>query len=189
MDIKIGRSAHQCVACEKAFEHEEGMYSLVRIEEKILVREDYCHSCWSRERSKQAYSCWTPKYYDPKVAEQEPAEVFSPLRQLFYEAVESEERLERAKAFLAAQLLRRQKVFRQIKESDEGEGEEKIILYSDRIGNRLIEVRDPNFAFSELEEARGLLMARLQELEQPQEEAEDEKKEENGDDGASKDKK
>ncbi len=173
MEIKIGRSAHGCIRCEKSFEHEESLLSLVRIEEGTLVREDYCGACRERADQSGAYSVWTVEYYDPKVAEQEPPEVFSPLRQLFYEAVSSEDRLELAKAFLAAQLLRRQKVFRMVKESDEADGQAKTLLYSDRIGNRLIEVIDPNFTYAELETARGLLLERLRALEAPPESKED----------------
>ncbi|MBL7646759.1 MAG: hypothetical protein JNK74_11275 [Candidatus Hydrogenedentes bacterium] len=105
-------------------------------------------------------------YHDPKIENQEPAEVFSPLRQLFYEAAEEQSRIEMAKAFLAAGLLRRQKVFRLIKESDESDGEVRITLYTDRIGNRLIEVPDPQFTYAEMDKARTLLIERLQVLEQ-----------------------
>lgn len=168
MDIKICKSARVCRACERDFVHEEPVNSVVRIQVNELLREDFCPNCWNAERKAEAYSHWSTKYYDPRVAEQEPAEAFSPLRQLFYEAVEAEDRVEQAKAFLAAQLLRRQKVFRQIKESDESDGEVKIVLFNDRIGNRLIEVRDPNFSYAELEQGRVLLMARLQELEAPE---------------------
>lgn len=168
MEIKIGKSSRACAACEHVFVHDEEFHSLAVIAEDSLAREDYCNACWSPARAASAYSAWTPKFYDPEVAEQAPPEVFSPLRQLFYEAVESEDRIALAKAFLAAQLLRRQKVFRRIKESDEGEGEVHILLYADRIGNRLIEVRDPNFSYAEMEAARQALLSRLQELESPQ---------------------
>jgi hypothetical protein len=168
MEIKVGKSAHVCAACEKNFQHEEEFSSQVLLAEQDLVREDFCSSCWETSRTRAAYSVWTATYYDPKVAEQEPPEVFSPLRQLFYEAIEAEERDEQAKAFLAAQLLRRQKVFRLIKESDEKDGEIRLVLYNDRIGNRLIEVRDPNFSYEELDMARGKLVQRLQELEHPE---------------------
>lgn len=167
MDIRISKSARVCRACERDFVHEEPVYSVVRIQEKELIREDFCSACWEDGRKASAYSHWNTRYYDPRVAEQEPAEIYSPLRQAFYESVESEDRVELAKAFLAAQLLRRQKAFRQIKESDESDGEVKIVLFNDRIGNRLIEVRDPNFTYAELEQGRVLLMQRLQALEAP----------------------
>jgi len=109
-------------------------------------------------------------YYDPLVAEQEPEGTFSPLRQLFYDAVALEDRPALSLAYLAAQLLRRQKVFRLIKESDDPEAAQHVILFSDRIGNRLIEVRDPSLTYAELEDARQELMTRLTALEAPEEE-------------------
>ncbi len=165
MDIKIGKGAHVCAGCERNFVHEEEYHSLVRIEEQAFLREDFCRSCWDPDRASSAYSAWSPRYYDPKVAEQEPPEVFSPLRQTFYEAVESDARNVMAMAYLAAQLLRRQKVFRLIKESDDPEGELNVTLFADRIGNRLIEVRDPSLSYGELEEGRRLLMEHLNALE------------------------
>lgn len=166
MEIKIGRSARVCAACEQAFVHDQELSSLVRLELGVLQREDYCLPCWQKERSFGAFSVWTPRYYDPAVAEQEPEESFSPLRRLFYDAAASEERPEAAVAFLAAQLLKRQKAFRLIKESA-GE-EDRITLYTDRIGDRLIEVRDANFTYEELETARKALLDRLAALETPE---------------------
>ncbi|HNT88455.1 MAG TPA: hypothetical protein PKL84_11380, partial [Candidatus Hydrogenedentes bacterium] len=59
------------------------MHSLVRATEGSLEREDYCDACWAADRASGAYSLWTLSFYDPKVADQEPPEVFSPLRRLF----------------------------------------------------------------------------------------------------------
>lgn len=100
--------------------------------------------------------------------EAEEQEVFSPLRRLFYDMAGSEERVLLAQAYLAAQLLKRQKVLRQIKESDESESGERITLFLDRQGGRLIETRDLNFTYSELDEARIQLMERLRALESAQ---------------------
>ena len=168
MEIRIGKSAHTCTATGRAFVHDEDIHSLVRVVDGEFIREDYSAEAWNPEQANGAYSVWSAKYYDPEVAEREAPEVSSPLRRLFYESIESEGRAEQAKAFLAAQLLRRQKVFRRIKESDESDGETRIILFSDRIGNRLIEVRDPSFSYAEMDEARNALVARLQELEAPE---------------------
>jgi len=172
MEIKIGKSARVCQSCERLFEHEEAITSLVRVENRVLVREDYCAQCWASERATGAYSIWSPRFYDPKVAEQQPPEVFSPLRQAFYEAAESEDRGQLATAYLAAQLLRRQKVFRLIKEAEDHESDGRIALYEDRIANRLIEVRDPSLSYAEMEAGRARLLERLSELENPQEDLE-----------------
>lgn len=167
MEIKIGKASHVCSSCEKSFEHEQRLHSLVRIQDQAFVRVDLCLNCWKPEHAVGAYSTWSLNFYDPRVAEQEPPEAFSPLRQIFYEAVEEDDRLLTAKAYLAAQLLRRQKVFRLIKETDDPEAETSLILFSDRIGNRLIEVRDPSLSQDELEQARVLLLENLTALENP----------------------
>ncbi len=166
MNIKISKNSHSCAACGNDFQHEQELTSTVKVAEGVLHRQDFCRDCWNSEQSKDAYSVWSMVYHDPKIENQEPAEVFSPLRQLFYEAAEEQSRIEMAKAFLAAGLLRRQKVFRLIKESDESDGEVRITLYTDRIGNRLIEVPDPQFTYAEMDKARTLLIERLQVLEQ-----------------------
>ncbi|NIA16180.1 MAG: hypothetical protein GWP08_19125 [Nitrospiraceae bacterium] len=145
----------------------------MRVQDGVLAREDYCDACWNADRTGNAFSVWNSRFYDPQVAEQEPPESFSPLRQVFYESVESDSREETATAYLAAQLLRRQKVFRLIKQGDDPDGEVHLILYSDRLANRLIEVRDPNLSYAEMEEGRTRLLARLAEFEQP-EDAEEE---------------
>jgi hypothetical protein len=165
MNIKISKNSHSCAACGNDFQHEQELTSTVKVAEGVLHRLDFCRDCWNSEQSKDAYSVWSMVYHDPKVENQEPAEVFSPLRQLFYEAAEEQSRIEMAKAFLAAGLLRRQKVFRLIKESDESDGDVRITLYTDRIGNRLIEVPDPQFTYAEMDKARALLIERLQVLE------------------------
>lgn len=165
MEIKITKSSRVCAECERPFEHGEEIFSLVRIEEQSFVRQDFDKEHWSPEKAKNAVAAWSTSYVDPKIAEQEPPEVFSPLRQAFYEAAESENREDVAKAYLAAQLLRRQKVFRLIKQFDKDDGEIRVALFADRIGNRFIEVADPNLSYEELENGRQALLTRLHELE------------------------
>lgn len=185
MEIKIGKSARGCHGCAVEFEHEQPLTSVIRIGKEGFVREDFCESCAQNEALVQGYSTWSAQYYDPNVANQEPHESFSPLRQSFYEAVELDTREGIAVAYLAAQLLRRQKVFRLIKEADDPDTEITLVLFSDRIGNRLIEVKDPSLTHAELDEARKQLMQRLSELENP--EPEELQPEEGVEDGQSED--
>ena len=174
MEIKIGKNARICNVCDRKFTHDEDFRSLARFDGVELVREDYCETCWDPAHSTGVYSVWSPRFYDPNVAEQEAPEVFSPLRQTFYESVESNERQQLSVAYLAAQLLRRQKAFRLIKESPDPDSEVNLILFSDRIGNRLIEVSDPSLSYEELEQGQVMLMERLRELESPDEPVGDE---------------
>ena len=170
MDIKIVKSGRACRVCSADFQHEQSFTSRLDVREGELLRSDYCPGCVEEDSMEGAYSVWTSQYYDAAVADQEPAEHFSPLRRIFYEAVESEERKTIAVAYLAAQLLRRQKVFRLIKESQDPETEAVLVLFTDRIGNRLIEVNDPSLSHAELEDARGELLERLSVLENPESE-------------------
>lgn len=170
MEIRIGKTGRKCFISERPFEHDEEVTSLVRLRDGQLEREDYALENWKAEYGKDALAVWATNYQDPAVLEQEPPEAYSPLRQVFYESVESQEREGLATAYLAAQLLRRQKVFRLIKESDAAEGDSRIALFADRIGNRLIEVRDPSLSYEEMESGRGALVTRLAELEAPPEE-------------------
>ena len=169
MEIKISRAGRTCAGCKRTFEHQEKVNSILKAGETGgLQRDDYCFACWNSGRTEGSFSAWATRFIDPKVAEQQPPEVFSPLRGLFYEAVEAPERRELAKAYLAAQLLRRQRVFRLIKEGEEGDENVRIALFADRIGDRLIEVRDPNLTYAEMEEGRKALIERLRQLESPE---------------------
>ena len=161
MEIRIGKSARVCDVCGRGFSHEEKVRSVARFQEGVLVRQDFCMQCFLPEHTEQAFSSWVTKYLDPKVMDQQPSELYSPLQQLFFDLCSSEDRTDLAKAYLAAQLLRRMKVFRLIKESDEADGDVRVTLFADRGGSRLIEVRDPSFTFAELDEARTALFAAL----------------------------
>lgn len=183
MDIRIGKSARACHACGTDFAHEQHMTSTVRRGDDGWVREDFCDACWNGDNADAVFSVWSATFHDPHVEEQGPPEVFSPLRQSFYEAVESDRRESVAVAYLAAQLLRRQKVFRWIKETTDPDTEAAVLLFSDRIANRLIEVQDPNLTTGELEQGRYRLMERLAELEGSEDEGEEETAEHGEDQG------
>jgi len=168
MEIRIGKSTRVCARTQQTFEHGQELLSLVRQGEEGLVREDYTKEAWEPGCADGAIAVWATSYVDPDNHTQETEDAFSPLRNLFYESVESEDRTDLAKAYLAAQLLRRQKVFRLIKEGEESETDSKFALYTDRIGDRMIEVRDPNLSYAELNAARGSLMESLNALEEPE---------------------
>ncbi len=168
MEIRIGKSTRVCAQTQQSFEHGQELLSLVKQGEDGLVREDYSKEAWNPACADGAIAVWATNYVDPDIENQQPDDSFSPLRNLFYEAVESEDRAELAKAYLAAQLLRRQKVFRLIKEGEETDTDSKFALFTDRIANRMIEVRDPNLSYAELNTARASLMEILNTLEKPE---------------------
>ena len=165
MEIRIGKPGRTCALTEKEFQHGESVVSVMKVENQQLVRHDFSKPVWVEDRATGAIAVWETQYSDPAVAQQEPAEKFSPLRKIFYETAESEDRVQIAKAYLAAQLLRRQKVFRLVKESDDTDGEMRVALFMDRIGNRLAEARDPQLTYAEMEAGRVQLMEELTALE------------------------
>lgn len=168
MEIRIGKSTRACARTNQPFEHGQELLSLVRPGEDGIVREDYAKESWDPACAEGAIAVWATTYVDPDNLQKESQESFSPLRRIFYDAVESENRADLARAYLAAQLLRRQKVFRLIKESEDTETDTKFMLFTDRLDDRMIEVRDPNLSYAELNAARTALMDSLNELETPE---------------------
>ena len=165
MEIRIGKPGRSSALTERQFEHGETVVSVMKVENQQLVRHDFGKPEWADDRATGAIAVWETHYSDPAMAQQEPAEKFSPLRKIFYSVVESDDRVQIAKAYLAAQLLRRQKVFRLVKESDDTDGEMRVALFMDRIGNRIAEARDPHLTYAEMETARVQLMEELTALE------------------------
>ncbi len=168
MEIKISKCASKCCVCEHPFVHEQKVHSVATMDTEFLARKDYCSDCSPKEKEANHFCAWETQYSDPKVLEAEHQEVLSPLRRLFYELAASAVRLELAQAFLAAQLLKRQRAFRQIRESEDGDGAARTTLYLDRATNRLIEACDLNFTYAELDEARIALLDQLRLLESPE---------------------
>jgi hypothetical protein len=175
VEIKIRKASAHCLACGKRFEHLEKHFSRVNAaDEQELVREDYCPTCWDDGRAtdiERAYSFWLAKYFDPAAASQPDEQQFSPLRRIFYEAVESEERAEQAIAYIAAHLLRRQKVFRFVKGFEDTERECYVGVFRDRFSGRLTEVVDPGFSVDELGGARQEFVRRLERMEGSQDDS------------------
>jgi len=168
MEIRIGKSTRACARTKHPFEHGQELLSLVRQGEDGIVREDYAKDAWHESFAEGAIAVWATSYVDPDNLQKQSEDAFSPLRRLFYDAVESDDRIELAKAYLAAQLLRRQKVFRLIKEGEESDTDAKFALFTDRLDDRMIEVRDPNLSYAELNTARTALMEYLNEAEAPE---------------------
>ncbi len=162
MEIKISRNAIKCCNCEKNFTHEEWIGSRIMDMGEEWQRQDYCMSCWEQKKGQDSISQWRHRFIDTKLQKKEQEVIDSPLRTLFYEAVEKENsRIELAIAFLASQLLKREKVFKKIKEMVISSKDGHIIMYIDRLDDRVIEVRDPNFTLAEMEEAKRIVLERL----------------------------
>ncbi|HOV59474.1 MAG TPA: hypothetical protein PK349_00260 [Candidatus Hydrogenedentes bacterium] len=160
MEIRIGKIGRQCSACGAPFQHQEKVRSLAtRAESDSIKRLDFCAVCAGRVKEEEVYCAWTATYQDPEILRQTEAgdEALSPLRRIFYASCEEPDREKGAVAFLAAEMLRRQRAFRKIREN-QGEGAHRVVWYLDRAVNRIIEVRDPSFSYAELDRARVILM-------------------------------
>jgi hypothetical protein len=163
LELKIRKSGRHCSACGKEFDHEEAHLSMINETQDEYEREDFCLACWS-QRAKgwahNSYSFWSTRYIDPSVESEQPPEAFAPLRKVFYEALEREEKTELAVAFISAHLLRRQKVFRLMKAFDREDVEGTVQVFADKFTQRLVEVPDLEFTAAELREARQVLIER-----------------------------
>lgn len=163
MKINISRNGIKCLSCEKTFIHDEWVWSRILDTDDKWQRQDFCLSCWEQQNKQEAISQWRHRYIDTKLKRKEQELEDSPLRKLFYESVEKEHsRMELAIAFLTSQLLRREKIFKKIKEMAISQRDGYIIMYIDCVDDRVIEVRDPNFSFSEMEEAKKIVLERLE---------------------------
>lgn len=166
MEIKITKNAPQCFQCKKPFVHEEFVWSRLVEVNRDWQREDYCEECWlTQDSGIETISRWHHRYMDVRVLRQRQESISdSPLRVVFYETLESTyTRQNLALAYLCAQLLRREKVFKKLKEMNISSSEGYIIIFLDRVDNRVIEVKDPNFSYAEIEEAKARLTAMLAE--------------------------
>lgn len=155
MELSLRKMGRQCSASGSPFKHGDSVVSLVRAEAEGLHREDYHLSNWCDEHAAGAVAVWRTVFRDPEEeqrSERERGQV--PLRDFFYEALARDNREGYAHAFLAAQLLRRQRLFRLLKESGQ-ESEDRILLFLDLNSNAIVQVPDPNLSMGELRNARA----------------------------------
>ncbi len=182
MEIKFRKADQHCSACGRKFDHLEPHLSVINEENDEYVREDFCTACWTQRAeswARNSYSFWSTRYIDPTVANEQPPEHFAPLRRVFYDAVESDDRTEQAVAFIAAHLLRRQRAFRLMKEFAGEEQNGSVQVFADRFSQQLVEVTDRGFAAAELREARRILIERTEP--QDEEDTDDGKEEDDAD--------
>lgn len=156
MEIRIRKNSPSCYCCSKNFEHQEVVWSQLIKDEDEIERQDYCCACWEKKDDHNVFSFWRHKYIDPKVVKKiQETRNDSPLRALFYNMLSKEgNRKEEAIAYLSAQLLRRERIFKKIKEFVLSKSDGHIVIYVDKVDEKVVEVRDPNFSYDELEEAR-----------------------------------
>ena len=166
MEIQIQRESPLCKGCNDAFVHGQKHYSLLRIEESNFLREDYCGKCWTEKsfskESEDIYSCWETKYRDPAVAKATPKEQFIPLLNLCYESIAQGGQESESMAYMCALVLRRQKVFKFIREEKENSSGRPMLVFSDRHNDTQIRIVDPQLTQSQLEDVRCKLQERVE---------------------------
>lgn len=161
MEIQIQKESQWCLRCKGKFTHDQKHHSLLRIEDNNFLREDYCEKCWP-ERSVPAdgdkvYSHWETKYRDPSVARATPEGQFMPLLKLCYESIAEGGRDAEAVAYVCALVLRRQKVFRFVREEKEQPSGKGFLIFADKYNDTQIRVVDPRLTEMEMQGVRRKL--------------------------------
>lgn len=161
MEIYIHKESSQCLRCQQAFCHDQKHYSLLKIDGADFLREDYCEACWTRQSmvpgTEEVYSHWETKYRDPAVVKATPKEQFMPLLNLCYESIALGGPDSEAMAYVCALILRRQKIFRFVREEKEEASDRKILVFSDKYNDTQIRIVDPLLTESQLQDIRQRL--------------------------------
>ena len=165
MEISIQKESARCMGCDEPFAHEQKHRSLLRIEESNFLREDYCEKCWAERlalaESDEVYSYWETKYRDPSVAKATPQEQFMPLLNLCYESIAQGGSDAEAMAYMCALIMRRQKVFRFVREErDESSGKTALVFF-DKHNDTQIRILDPQLTESQLGDVKLTLEEKL----------------------------
>ena len=159
MEINIQKKSSQCLRCETEFQHDEKHHSLLKIEGNDFLREDYCLACWPERSAKdgedQLYSCWETRYIDPSVVRATPQEQFLPMLNLCYESIAGGGADNEALAYMCALILRRQKIFRFVREEkEEAPASRSVLVFNDKHNDTQVRIVDPELTDSQLQEVK-----------------------------------
>jgi hypothetical protein len=165
VEIQIQKESARCFACSQPFAHEQKHFSLLKIDGNNFLREDYCEGCWTESSASAAmheiYSFWETRYRDPSVERATPKEQFIPLLNLCYESIAQGGADAEAMAYVCAMILRRQKVFRFIREEKGDTSGRNVLVFSDKHNDTQIRVVDPQLTESQLGEVSRRLEEHL----------------------------
>jgi hypothetical protein len=165
VEIFIQKESTECMACNVAFAHEQKHYSMLRIDEDAFLREDYCEKCWAEHsnisENDRVYSYWETKYRDPAVEKATPREQFIPLLNLCYESIAQGSADSEAMAYMCALILRRQKVFRFVREEKDDSSKKNMMIFFDKHNDTQMRITDPHLTESQLEDVKHKLEERL----------------------------
>jgi hypothetical protein len=163
VEIQIQKEASKCLSCGQPFTHEQKHFSLLKFQDNVFAREDYCEECWpklSSDGTNPIYSTWQTKYRDPAAARETPEGQFMPLLSLFYENLAGGASAE-AVCYVCALVLRRQKVFKFVREEKESTSNRPVLVFHDRHHDVQVKVVDPNVSEAEFREVKRKLEEHL----------------------------
>ena len=166
VEINIQRESSRCLKCDMEFAHDQKHHSLLKIEGKEFLREDYCIKCWTErpdnDDASRVYSSWETKYCDPSVAKATPQEQFLPMLNLCYESIAEGGPEGEAMAYMCALILRRQKIFRFVREEkEEQEPHRSVLIFVDKHNDTQIGIVDPELTDSQLQEVKQALEEKI----------------------------
>ncbi len=161
VEILIQKESSECMKCNKAFAHEQRHHSLLKIEGNTFLREDYCEKCWGNRselmEDTRVYSYWETKYRDPAAEKTIPKEQFIPLLNLCYESIAKDGQEAEAMAYMCALILRRQKIFKFIREDRDNSTGKTMLVFLDKHNDTQIRITDPHLTDSELKDVKQRL--------------------------------
>jgi len=165
MELQIQRGSSRCLACAQPFAHEQKHYSLLKIAGNDISREDYCEECWPKfladNQNVPLYSHWETRYRDPAAARATPEAQFVPLLRLLYDSLTGGTREHEALCYVCALILRRQKVFRLVREEKDADSGKPVLVFHDRHNDVQLKIGDPNLTESEFQEVKQRLEGHL----------------------------
>lgn len=170
--VSVRRAGRTCATCESPFADGQDHYSVLShaAEPDEWVRTDFCLACWETavERfpthppaSGDIHSLWRTRYTDRDTARRTPVNEYTPLLEICYDALECDSREDQGLAYLAAMVLRRQRVFRLIRAESGGDTPHDALLFYDKVRQAEVRIPDPPLTMDELRTTRRVLQDRL----------------------------
>ncbi len=165
--VNIRRAGVACASCGTGFEDGQEHFSILRHDEPTgeWHRGDFCLGCWDGvlegEDGRDLYSLWRTRYIDRNAARRTPANEYTPLLEICYDALHSEEAEQQGLAYLSAMVLRRQKVFRLVRSERAEDNAPASLLFYDKVNQAEIRVPDPPMTLDDLRATRRVLQSRL----------------------------
>jgi hypothetical protein len=165
LEIQIQKDSSRCILCNQSFAHEQKHYSLLKLNEDVFLREDYCEECWPKslnsDQDGSVFSRWQTKYRDPAAANATPEGEFMPLLRLFYDCLAGITPDSEALGYICALVLRRQKIFKFLKEEKEDSSGKTVLVFHDKYYDVQVKVPDPNLTETQFREVKQKLEEHL----------------------------